>query len=96
MECVFDRGAPASAGQFLIALNPAASPEYFATAGIPILRGRTFTDRDGLGFDDDHLHTGAVVISESMAHEFWPGEKDRWKWSRCWRIAGQANGRGFR
>jgi predicted permease len=67
-------GRPLPPGQFLIALNRAASPEYFATAGIPILRGRTFTDRDGLGFDDEHLHTGAVVISESMAHEFWPSE----------------------
>ena len=60
-------GRPWPAGQFRIALNRAASPDYFATAGIPILRGRTFTDRDGMGDDDAHLHPSAVVISESMA-----------------------------
>jgi putative ABC transport system permease protein len=67
-------GRPLPPGQFLIALHRAASPDYFATAGIPMLRGRTFTDRDGLGFDDQHMHTSAVVISQSMAHEFWPNE----------------------
>ena len=67
-------GRPTPAGQFLIALNRAASPGYFATAGIPILRGRAFTDRDGMGYDEQHLHPSAVIISESMAHEFWPNE----------------------
>jgi len=67
-------GRPTAVGQFRIALNRAASPDYFATAGIPILRGRTFTDRDGMGTDDEHLHLSAVIISESMAHEFWPNE----------------------
>jgi hypothetical protein len=45
-----------------------------ATAGIPILRGRTFRDRDGMGFDDKHLHQSAVIISESMAREFFPNQ----------------------
>jgi len=67
-------GRPTPAGQFLLALNRAASPGYFATVGIPILRGRTFTDRDGMGYDEKHLHPSAVIISESMAREFWPNE----------------------
>ncbi len=66
-------GRPLPPGQFLIALNRAASPDYFATAGIPILRGRTFTDRDGLGFGET-LHTSAVIISQAMARQFWPNE----------------------
>jgi putative ABC transport system permease protein len=62
------------AGQFRIALGRAASSDYLSTVGIRILRGRTFTDHDGMGSDDQHLRTSAVVISESMAREFWPNE----------------------
>jgi putative ABC transport system permease protein len=44
------------------------SPEYFATLGIPLRRGRGFETSD---------HAGAravVVIDETMAERFWPGE----------------------
>jgi putative ABC transport system permease protein len=41
---------------------------YFETMGIPVLRGRSFTAQD----DEDHPLV--VVISESMARQFWPGE----------------------
>jgi predicted permease len=67
-------GRPLPPGQFLDAINRGASPDYFAAAGIPILRGRTFTDRDGMGFDEKHLHPSAVIINQSMAHEFFPNE----------------------
>lgn len=67
-------GRPLPRGQFFDAINRAASPDYFATVGIPILRGRTFTDRDGMGFDDEHLHQSAVIISESTAREFFPNQ----------------------
>jgi putative ABC transport system permease protein len=67
-------GHPLPPGQFTLALNRAASPNYFATAGIPILRGRTFTEHDGVGFDNQDPRTGAMVISESMAHQFFPNE----------------------
>jgi putative ABC transport system permease protein len=67
-------GHPLPPGQFTLALNRAASPNYFATAGIPILRGRALTEHDGVGFDNQHPRTGAMVISESMAHEFFPNE----------------------
>jgi putative ABC transport system permease protein len=43
-----------------------ACPNYFKAMGIPIEEGREFTDRDALG------SPGVVVISESMAHRFWP------------------------
>ncbi len=41
---------------------------YFATLGIPILRGRDFTPDDRLG------RTSGVLISESVARRFWPTE----------------------
>ena len=67
-------GHPLPPGQFTLALNRGASPSYFSTAGIPILRGRAFTEHDGVGFDDQHPRTGAIVISDSMAREFFPNE----------------------
>jgi putative ABC transport system permease protein len=44
------------------------SPGYFRAVRIPLLAGREFTEQDSL---DQPL---AVVISESMAREFWPNE----------------------
>ena len=42
------------------------SPGYFDTLGIPILRGRDFTDADASGAP------GVVIINETMAHGYWP------------------------
>jgi putative ABC transport system permease protein len=44
------------------------SPGYMSALRIPVLRGRDFNDTDVSG------RTGAVLISKSMAREFWPGE----------------------
>jgi putative ABC transport system permease protein len=44
------------------------SPDYFSTLGIRIIRGRGFTERD------DERAPAVVVISETMAAKFWPGE----------------------
>jgi putative ABC transport system permease protein len=46
-----------------------ASPGYFGTMGIPILRGRAFTAAE--------IHAGApvAVVSREMAHRFW-GDDD--------------------
>lgn len=43
------------------------SPNYFRTMGIPLIRGREFTDADAA--------TGAqvAIISESLARAYWPG-----------------------
>jgi predicted permease len=41
------------------------SPEYFKTIGLPLQRGRVFSSTD----------TSGVVISESMARRFWPGQE---------------------
>jgi predicted permease len=42
------------------------SPGFFEVFGIPIRRGRGFTDRD------DRQAPGVVVINEAMARQFWP------------------------
>ncbi len=67
-------GRPQPRGEFLYALSRAASPDYFSAVGIPLLRGRAFSERDGTGFDEKHLHESAVVISQSMAKKFWPNQ----------------------
>jgi hypothetical protein len=46
----------------------AIGPGYFNTMGIPIVRGRDFTDQDNADSKD------VVVISEKTAQHFWPGE----------------------
>lgn len=45
-----------------------ASIEYFETLGIPLIKGRTFNDRDRLGLPR------VVVINETAARRLWPGE----------------------
>ena len=44
------------------------SPGYLRTLRIPLLAGRDFSETDSLD------SPAAIVISESMAREFWPGE----------------------
>jgi len=44
------------------------SGDYFQALGIPLLRGRFFDDRD------TRSTTPVVIINETMAHRYWPGE----------------------
>jgi hypothetical protein len=67
-------GRPYVLGKFFSALERSADPGYFAAAGIPLLRGRTFTPEDGVGFDPKNPRPGRIVISEAMAKVFFPGE----------------------
>lgn len=43
-----------------------ASPDYFAAMGIPLVRGRVFNESD--------RGRNEVVVSESVARRFWPGQ----------------------
>ena len=45
-----------------------AGPAFFETLGVPLIRGRTFDQRDRLG------EPLVAVISQQTAREFWPGE----------------------
>ena len=50
--------------------NPfAVSPNYFATLGIDLVDGRTFTADDRLGRE------AVVMVSASLASRLWPGER---------------------
>lgn len=68
-------GKPAAEGQSPeeSAANPmldmqVVTPDYFRALGIPIIRGRPFTDQDR-----DHTPS-VVVVSQSVAQHYWPGE----------------------
>ena len=43
------------------------SADYFQTLGVPLRRGRYFTDEDARG------GTSPAVISQAMANRYWPG-----------------------
>jgi putative ABC transport system permease protein len=47
--------------------SPRVTPDYFSEMGIPVLRGRAFTIRDGPG-------TGVAIVNETMATRMWPGQ----------------------
>jgi putative ABC transport system permease protein len=58
----------AAPDDFHWAQNSLVSPGYFQAMGIPILRGRDFTEEDR---PDTPL---AAVINETLAHRYFPGE----------------------
>ena len=43
-------------------------PDYFATIGVRLLRGREFRSTDRAGAP------GVAVVNETLAHRFWPGQ----------------------
>jgi predicted permease len=47
----------------------AVTPEYFATMGIRVLRGRSIADQDRDGAP------GVMVVNDAMAKELWPGKE---------------------
>jgi predicted permease len=67
-------GRPFVLGKVLTAMNNEVDASYFEAFGIPLLRGRTFTERDGTGPDVDNPRLGSIIISESMAKTVFPGE----------------------
>ena len=66
---IFVEGRPAPApGEDNRVAYRAVSPGYFRAMGIPILRGRAFTE------DDRKERPAVAVVSEAMARRFWPNE----------------------
>jgi len=62
-------GRPGAAvAEQVMALTRYISQDYFITMGIPLRQGRFFTDQDR------ENSVPAIIISESMARQFWPGE----------------------
>ena len=69
----------------------AVSPSYFATLRIPIVRGRSFTERDSL------TTTKVAIVNETLARQMFPGEDPIGKRvivprpeGRLWEIVGVA------
>jgi putative ABC transport system permease protein len=60
---------PLPVGVYNVAKYRPASPGYFETIGIPLLRGRTFT------FADTEDAPWVVIINQAMARQYW-GEQD--------------------
>ena len=58
-------------GQGLNASIDTVSTEYFSTFGVPLLRGRFFSEADVSASG----HTTVAVVSRAFAHDFW-GEAD--------------------
>jgi putative ABC transport system permease protein len=56
-------------GQGVAASYRVIDQNYFRTMGIPLLRGRYFTEQDN---DESH---GVVMINQTMAHRYWPNEE---------------------
>ena len=67
-DSLFANGIAAGIGDADMASTVTVSDDYFATMGIPVGAGREFTtsDRDGA--------PSVVVVSESVARRFWPGQ----------------------
>jgi putative ABC transport system permease protein len=65
VEFDLDSAAPGATMERPLARFRIATPGYFESLGIRVLRGRTFRTSD--------LAFGAVAVSRSMAERFWPG-----------------------
>jgi predicted permease len=66
---VFPEGQDAGAARNgVLAYTNTVVPGYFDAVGIPLVKGRDFTDRDR------EEQTLAVVINEAMARRFWPDQ----------------------
>jgi putative ABC transport system permease protein len=44
------------------------TPNYFQTMGIPVLKGRTFTDQDRAGAQP------VIIVNETLARKYWPND----------------------
>ncbi|MBV9765362.1 MAG: FtsX-like permease family protein [Acidobacteriaceae bacterium] len=67
-------GHPSPSGHLRDAEYKQVSPAFFRAAGVPLLAGRTFTERDGIGLDDKHPHSGQVIVDQAFARRFFPSE----------------------
>ncbi len=60
-------GSPGMHGDVLpVAQNGLITPDYFRTLGIPLIAGRSYEARD--------LGQPVIIVNQSMARTFWPGE----------------------
>jgi len=65
---IVGRPAPES-GVWPHARYDSISPGYFQTMGVPLLKGRMFSEQDDLE------HPPVMIINETMARRYWPGKE---------------------
>jgi putative ABC transport system permease protein len=65
---VVTEGSAIERGKELIAGVTAVTPHLRQTLGVPLLRGRDFTDTEGL------TRSAVALINHSMASQLWPGQ----------------------
>ena len=70
---------PLPGGEELVADFRRISPRYLKTMGIPLLRGRMLSDRDG------REAPPVILIDETLAHQYWPNENPIGRRMRLWR-----------
>ena len=59
---------PPPSDEALLARYDSISPEFFRTMGVPLIRGRFFSEQDTLGAP------GVMIVNETMARRYWPDE----------------------
>ena len=62
-------GREASGGEQLMSGVHVVNPRYLEAMGIPLLKGRTFTERDTSEAPE------VVLVNETMARRLWPGQE---------------------
>jgi putative ABC transport system permease protein len=73
--------APHEAGQLLVE-DEAVLPRFFETLKLPLLKGRDFSEADGL------QAPSVVIIDEVLAQQLWPGQNPLGKRLRLIEISG--------
>jgi predicted permease len=69
LRSVFPEGADTTTRDRILVQVNSVSPGYLDTIRVPLLRGRDFTNADTTG------SPLVVIINETMAEQFWPGEE---------------------
>ena len=64
---------PGQQQQLLISFN-AVSANYFSLLGLPIVRGRTFTDAEITVASGGFTGSGVMIVTEATARRFWPDQ----------------------
>jgi len=59
---------PVETGERVIAGKNIVGPRYFATMGMPLIRGRSFTE------DDNGRSRSVAIVNERLADLLWPGQ----------------------
>jgi putative ABC transport system permease protein len=62
---------PADPGDLPVARHRVISPDYFRVMQIPLLEGRNFDERDGVG---ERGHPKFVIVNHALAARYWPGQ----------------------